>query len=179
LQSTFDGYCHADATCVHATDEGDGITRFYDEERDVLCRGGTDPGSTCTCRSDDHFVTFQRESLVESIDDCNDYVERCSFDAFELEGQATCTEVEGAATASYCYASLSCSHGAKLAGEAVTVLGHLDATCNEAGGGWSCECRSTTRRITVEVTAADAAGACAEARVACPEAVPVLEWSGP
>jgi hypothetical protein len=179
LQSTFDDYCHADAKCVHETNGGDGATTFYEENRDVLCRGGADPGSTCTCATGSQVVTFRRGALVGSIDDCNGYVERCAISDFELDGPATCDEVDGNATANHCYSLLSCSQAADLAGEAVTVLGRLNARCDLVDGSWSCDCVSNTRRITVDVPAADAEAACIAARTACPQAVPLPEWAGP
>jgi hypothetical protein len=179
LQSTFEGYCRADAICTHATMLDGGVTVLQDIRRDVQCRGGDEPGSTCICGVDERYVTFHRDTVVEGIEDCNRTLLICTPDTFDFTGGRACEPTDEGSTTNQCWASLLCDQRAMLGDEAVEIRGRMTTSCIPSDDGWACECRNDTRGVTVNVTAEDSSAACVVARTMCADAIPVFEWSAP
>ena len=128
---------------------------------------------------DEQYVTFHRDAVVESIEDCNRTLLICTHDTFDMKGGASCEPLSESSSTNQCDASFLCTQGAMLGDEAVEIRGNLSTTCYASGDVWSCECRNYVRGVTVSIPALDSADACARARLLCAEAIPVFEWGSP
>lgn len=156
-------FCLADAECTREGEIGD--VEFVESHTRLVDCNATESGWMCGCGMPTA-VRFE-VTTAPSIPQCLDARDWCILDGVEIAGSKTCTPIEVSASEDLCTAQVDCQRPVLLDGDEATMYEFEVVSCYLAEGErYQCSCR-TAAPYSTEVTADDAASACASAVDAC------------
>jgi hypothetical protein len=166
------GYCERQQTCSQ-TLEASGAQASLTETQYGYCQTATDGTTTCSCSGNSRSYSFELGVAADATA-CEQAISVCTSDeAVTPEGPVDCTLNSQSASGGSCSANVQCTQEATVEGVVIGINGSIYSSCQQNGDAFLCYCQSGSASVTIDVTAADAWGACTTAAEQCPEVVDV------